>query len=96
MWRSPCRFLLKTFLFQANFTQAMVDRLTIMGSAIIGNNVTVSEATIAASTVHIHLDMTNQQVGYSLQLTLAAAYRAFTESLLASCNIGEKLLLSIK
>jgi hypothetical protein len=67
----------------------MVDRLTTMGQAIFGSNVTVSEATIAASTIHIHLDMTNQQVGYSLQLTLASAYRAFTESLLASCNIGE-------
>jgi hypothetical protein len=43
----------KTFLFQANFTQAMVDRLTIMGSAIIGNNVTVAEVSIAAVTLHI-------------------------------------------
>ena len=68
----------------------MVDRLSTMGQAVFGNNVTVSEATLAASTIHIHLDMTNQQVGYSLQLTLASAYRAFTESLLASCNIGEK------
>ena len=66
----------------------MVDRLTLMGQAIFGSNTTVSEATIAASTIHIHLDMTNQQVGYSLQLTLASAYRAFTSSLLASCNIG--------
>ena len=68
----------------------MVDRLSTMGQAVFGNNVTVSEATLAASTIHIYLDMTNQQVGYSLQLTLASAYRAFTESLLASCNIGEK------
>jgi hypothetical protein len=60
-----------------------------MGQAIFGANVTVSEETIAASTIHIYLDMTNQQVGYSLQLSLASAYRAFTESLLASCNIGE-------
>jgi hypothetical protein len=67
----------------------MVDRLTTMGQAIFGANVTVSEETIAASTIHIYLDMTNQQVGYSLQLSLASAYRAFTESLLASCNIGE-------
>jgi hypothetical protein len=90
-----CTVIKAFFFFQANFTQAMVDRLTIMGSAIIGNNVTVSEATIAASTVHIHLDMTNQQVGYSLQLTLAAAYRAFTESLLASCNIGDLMHASV-
>ena len=67
----------------------MEDRLKTMGQAIFGANTTVPEGTIAGSTIHIYLDMTNQQVGYSLQLSLASAYRAFTESLLASCNIGQ-------
>ena len=79
--------------FMSNYTEALLDRLTSVGSNIIaevtgaGVPEVLPKDTIYNSTIHIYLDMTNQQVGYSIQLKLAEAFRKFSEGVLASCNI---------
>ena len=43
------------------------------------------------STIHVYLDMTNQQVGFTLQMRLAEAFQAFASSVLASCHIPDSV-----
>jgi len=69
--------------FRNNFTASMVDRM----SGMMPGNV-VSNQTIDESSIHIYLDMTNQQVGYTIQLRLVEAYQAYSESILKACNLS--------
>ena len=47
--------------------------------------------TVYNSTIHVYLDMTNQQVGFTLQMRLAEAFQAFASSVLASCDIPDSV-----
>ena len=82
--------------FNSNYTEALLDRLKTMGEVIISeitggsSDARVSNETINNSTIHIYLDMTNQQVGYSIQLQLASAFRQFSAAILAACNIDNQ------
>ena len=51
----------------------------------------VTNDTVYNSTIHVYLDMTNQQVGFTLQMRLAEAFQAFASSVLASCHIPDSV-----
>ena len=51
----------------------------------------VTNDTVYNSTIHVYLDMTNQQVGFTLQMRLAEAFQAFASSVLASCDIPDSV-----
>jgi len=82
--------------FMPNFSSALYDRLfgavekavdnAISGETSATDAFAISNATLRESEVHVYLDMTNQQVGYTIQLRLAEAFQEFTRSLLSSCG----------
>ena len=47
--------------------------------------------TVYNSTIHVYRDMTNQQVGFTLQMRLAEAFQSFASSVLASCDIPDSV-----
>ena len=47
--------------------------------------------TLERSDVHVYLDMTNQQIGYTIQLKLSEAYQRFAQDLLSVCHIPSQL-----
>ena len=51
----------------------------------------VTNDTVYNSTIHVYLDMTNQQVGFTLQMKLAETFQAFGSSVLSACNIPENV-----
>lgn len=72
--------------FKENFTSAIYDRMFGLAELKIP-----SEDTLDRSEVHAWLDMTNQQVGYTIQLRLAEAYQAFSKGLLGACELPEDI-----
>ena len=82
--------------FLDNYSQALQQRLTGMRDLAMAQMVGfggggVSNDTVYNSTIHVYLDMTNQQVGFTLQMRLAEAFQAFTSSVLASCHIPDSV-----
>lgn len=72
--------------FKQNYTNSLYDRMFGMIELKVPNNDTLDR-----SEVHVYLDMTNQQVGYTIQLRLTEAYQAFSKGLLSACNIPDEL-----
>ncbi len=60
--------------FMSNFTDSLYSRLFAMVEMEVPN-----EDTLDRSEVHVYLDMTNQQVGYTIQLRLSEAYQEFSK-----------------
>jgi len=80
-----------------NYTEALEKRLTGMGDLAmaqitgLSSGTAVDNGTVNSSTIHVYLDMTNQQIGFTLQMRLAEAFKAFSSSILSSCNIPDKV-----
>nr|AHK05671.1 ATP-binding cassette transporter sub-family H 88708 [Tigriopus japonicus] len=74
--------------FKQNYTLALFERL--FGLAL-ANPEKLTNETLDLSEIHVSLDMTNQQVGYTIQLRLSEAYEKFAQSLLNSCNFPKEL-----
>ena len=55
-------------LIPENYTASLKARVLGLGSAVTGLASQPSNDTLYQSTVHVSLDMTNQQVGFTLQL----------------------------
>ena len=55
----------------------------------LSSDTRVDNTTVYNSTIHVYLDMTNQQVGFTIQMRLAEAFQAFSSSVLSSCNIPD-------
>ena len=72
--------------FKENFTNSLYDRMFGMVELKIPDNDTFDR-----SEIHVYMDMTNQQVGYIIQLRLAEAYQAFSKGLLSACKIPDEL-----
>ena len=72
--------------FKENFTNAIYDRMFGLAELKIPD-----EDTLDRSEVHAWLDMTNQQVGYTIQLRLAEAYQSFSKGLLGACELPEDI-----
>jgi hypothetical protein len=78
-----------------NYTEALRNRLTGMGDLAmaqftgLSSDTRVDNDTIYNSTIHVYLDMTNQQVGFTIQMRLAEAFQAFSSSVLSSCKIPD-------
>eukprot|EP00095_Tigriopus_kingsejongensis_P012233 snap_masked-scaffold87_size395581-processed-gene-0.4 protein:Tk12233 transcript:snap_masked-scaffold87_size395581-processed-gene-0.4-mRNA-1 annotation:"abc transporter g family member 20 isoform x2" len=72
--------------FKKNYTHALYDRLFGMIELQLPNNDTLDQ-----SEIHVYLDMTNQQVGYTIQLRLSESYQSFSQDLLGSCLIPQDL-----
>ena len=51
-----------------------------------------SQDTVNNSNVHVYMDMTNQQVGFTVQIKLVETFQAYGVSVLTSCGIPENLL----
>ena len=64
--------------FPTNFSVYMIDR------GIAGN--LAENATIYGSRVRIQMDMTNQQIAFSIQRILLDTFRIFSRNLLADCD----------
>ena len=60
--------------FMSNFTDSLYSRLFAMAEMEVP-----SEERLNKSEVHVYLDMTNQQVGYTIQLRLGEAYQSFSQ-----------------
>ena len=60
--------------FMRNFTDSLYARLFAMVEMKVPD-----ESTLDRSEVHVYLDMTNQQVGYTIQLRMAEAYQEFSK-----------------
>ena len=79
--------------FLESYTDSLRSRLTGMGDLAVAqytglsSDVRVGNDTVYNSTIHVYLDMTNQQVGFTVQMRLAEAFRAFSSSVLSSCKI---------
>ena len=79
-----------------NYSEALRRRVTGMGelamSQLAGFTSTkVSNDTVYNSTIHVSLDMTNQQVGFTLQMRLAEAFQSFASSVLQACDIPDSV-----
>ena len=82
--------------FLDNYSQALQQRLTGMRDLAMAQMVGfggggVSNDTVYNSTIHVYLDMTNQQVGFTLQMKLAETFQAFGSSVLTACNIPKNV-----
>jgi len=67
--------------FKENFSSAYVSRMT--------SPVNADQEVLAASTVEVFLDMSNQQVALSLQSLVMQSFDNFTKSILDACNFPE-------
>ena len=79
-----------------NYSEALKQRITGMKDLALAQLVGfggggVSQDTVTNSTIHVYLDMTNQQVGFTLQMKLAETFQAFGSSVLSACNIPENV-----
>eukprot|EP00090_Calanus_glacialis_P013108 TRINITY_DN21732_c0_g1_i1.p1 TRINITY_DN21732_c0_g1~~TRINITY_DN21732_c0_g1_i1.p1 ORF type:complete len:794 (-),score=171.87 TRINITY_DN21732_c0_g1_i1:630-3011(-) len=78
-----------------NYTESLRNRLTGMGDLAmaqftgLSSDTRVDNTTVYNSTIHVYLDMTNQQVGFTIQMRLAEAFQAFSSSVLSSCKIPD-------
>ncbi len=72
--------------FRSNFTNSLYDRMFGVAQLQVPDN-----ATLENSEVHVYLDMTNQQIGYTIQLRLSESYQSFSKGLLGACDIPEEL-----
>ena len=72
--------------FKNNFTDSLYERMFGMAELKVPDN-----ETLDSSEVHVNLDMTNQQVGYTIQLLLSQAYQKFSQNLLDSCDLPGNL-----
>ena len=81
--------------FLPNYTESLRNRLTGMGNLAFAqftgfsSDTRVANDTVYNSTIHVYLDMTNQQVGFTIQMRLAEAFQAFSSSVLSSCKIPD-------
>ncbi len=71
--------------FKRNYSEALYERL--LSVIQIPDNQTLDE-----SEAHIYLDMTNQQIGYTIQLRLTEAYQSFAKDLLETCQMSSELI----
>lgn len=79
-----------------DYSLALKKRVTGMGDLALAQftgftGTKVTNDTVYNSTIHVYLDMTNQQVGFTLQMRLAEAFQAFASSVLASCDIPDSV-----
>ena len=79
-----------------NYSQALKERITGMKDLALAQLVGfsgagVSQDTVKNSTIHVYLDMTNQQVGFTVQIKLAETFQAYGSSVLTDCNIPENI-----
>ena len=79
-----------------NYSEALRKRVIGMGDLAMAQlsgftSTKVSNDTIYNSTIHVNLDMTNQQVGFTLQMRLAEAFQSFASSVLQSCEIPDSV-----
>ena len=81
-----------------NYSQALKQRLTGMKDLALaqlvgfgGGGWGVSNDTVYNSTIHVYLDMTNQQVGFTIQMKLAETFQAYGSSALSDCNIPKNI-----
>jgi len=72
--------------FRENYTSSLYDRIFGMAELRPPSNLT-----LATSDMHAYLDMTNQQIGYTIQLRLGQAYQQFAQDLLSVCDVPAKL-----
>nr|AHK05673.1 ATP-binding cassette transporter sub-family H 55580 [Tigriopus japonicus] len=72
--------------FKDNFSERFFDRFL----ALIESR-SLNASQLAESDIQIKLDMTNQQVGITLQMELVEAFKRFSEDVISSCNISTKL-----
>nr|CAH7736596.1 unnamed protein product [Callosobruchus chinensis] len=69
--------------FTENFTDALVARMALGKEA--------DEETLDQSEIRVWLDMSNQQIGITLQRDLQLSYQNFTKDILRDCDINEEL-----
>ncbi|CAH2004702.1 unnamed protein product [Acanthoscelides obtectus] len=69
--------------FTENFTDALVARMALGKEA--------DEETLDQSEIRVWLDMSNQQIGITLQRDLQLSYQNFTKDILRDCDINEAL-----
>ena len=81
-----------------NYSQALKQRLTGMKDLALaqlvgfgGGGWGVNNDTVYNSTIHVYLDMTNQQVGFTIQMKLAETFQAYGSSALSDCNIPKNI-----
>ena len=81
-----------------NYSEALKQRLTGMKDLALAQLVGLggggwggSNDTVYNSTIHVYLDMTNQQVGFTIQMKLAETFQAYGSSALSDCNIPKNI-----
>eukprot|EP00095_Tigriopus_kingsejongensis_P012232 snap_masked-scaffold87_size395581-processed-gene-0.5 protein:Tk12232 transcript:snap_masked-scaffold87_size395581-processed-gene-0.5-mRNA-1 annotation:"abc transporter g family member 20-like" len=75
-----------TLHFHSNFSALFFDRLFALMELR-----SLDTEDLLASAIHVRLDMTNQQVGRTIQLELIEAFQRFVDQMIASCNMSSSL-----
>ena len=82
--------------FHSNYSQALRQRIPNLQDLALSqvgmDGGEESQDTVNNSNVHVYMDMTNQQVGFTVQIKLVETFQAYGVSVLTSCGIPENLL----